>query len=403
MDHDLSVLNKELDRAKADIFLLKNDGYLAQTLLSVNVIWSEDIATGFTNSLTIAINPNFFMHLKKQTRVTFFAHLLWHILLMDVVRGAGRDWYLWQVACDYRINGILMRKGYSFDGLRPWYDPYYDGTSVEDIYDDLVKRQAIGTLDDLDNLWGYQDDDGFGDVFDLYPISEAQTTPAKGQVIEKTDPEDMRKLVSIVVKVTQYAAQTPGGAAHREPFMDMIKQFLEPVVPWEREIPPFLTAREGTDYDWRKPSRRSRKVYLPSRVKTGLGGLDHIVFAMDSSGSMTKAQLVRANSEGRYVHKRWKPAKFTMLNFDDEIRMVETFGKNEPFHEMRIVGRGGTELAPLRQWIIDNKPKAVVVFTDMGCDEMEPLPPESMVPMLWIVFNNPSARVPHGKMIHIQE
>ncbi|MDT9702892.1 VWA-like domain-containing protein, partial [Streptomyces sp. P17] len=73
------------------------------------------------------------------------------------------------------------------------------------------------------------------------------------------------------------------------------------------------------------------------------------------------------------------------------------------YDKMEVVGRGGTDLRAVRKWIIKNRPKAMIIFTDMGCEAMEPLEPSDMVPILWIVFNNPTAIVPHGKVIHIQE
>jgi len=64
------------------------------------------------------------------------------------------------------------------------------------------------------------------------------------------------------------------------------------------------------------------------------------------------------------------------------------------------VGRGGTCLIEVRQWIIDNEPTAAVIFTDMGVAPMRPLSVE--VPILWVCTNNPGATVPFGKLIHIK-
>lgn len=401
---DLAKLQKELDRVTSEIFLLRRESYLAHILCSSTIIFQEDAVTGYTNGLTIVINPKFFLWMEPKTRVFFVAHMLWHVLMMHCVHGKGKDWHIWQMACDYWINNYLVYdKGYSHEGLRPWLDSYYIGWDVNDIYVDLLKRKDNGTLDDLDVLWGYKDDGGFGDVYDLKPLKHANTRPASGEEFPEVDDETVKQMMAAVLKVSQYAAQSDGGYAGRQPFMELVEQFLQPRIPWEKEISPFLTALDGYDYTYSRPNPRYRKAFLPARQKTARGGLDHIVMAGDSSGSMTMAQLVRINSEARYVLKRFQPELLTLMNFDDEIRMVKTMTKNNPFDKMEVIGRGGTDLRPVRQWIIDNKPTAMIIFTDMGCDAMVPLEPKDMVPILWVVFNNPTATVPHGKMIHINE
>ncbi|HBT74361.1 MAG TPA: peptidase, partial [Lysinibacillus sp.] len=67
------------------------------------------------------------------------AHELLHAGLSHATRRQGRDPYLWNVACDYVINGWLidMKIGEmpAFGGL---YDPALKGLSAESIYDRIV-------------------------------------------------------------------------------------------------------------------------------------------------------------------------------------------------------------------------------------------------------------------------
>lgn len=394
-------LQRELDRAKSEVFLRHGEGHLANLLCGVNIIWAEDAVTVYTNGMIIAINPVFFMAIPAPARETVFAHQLWHIAMLHLIRGEGKLWHLWQRATDYWINNMLHNKGYSFDGLKPWLDHRYDGMSVEDIYEDQVLREQNGTLDDLGGMWGYTNDEGNFDTEDLrHPTQGAMVGNG---LVPPTDPTIARDMINAVVKAVQYAAQATGGYGGENPAFDMIQQFLQPRILWEKELIPFFTAQEGFDYSWLIPNRKIRSVYLPSLVKNSEGGLTRIAFMGDSSGSITKSQGVRINSEGAFIKKRFNPELFDMINFDDDIRMVKTMTRQDRFEDMPWIGRGGTHLGPVRQWIIENKPKAVVIFSDLCCDPMEPLPKKDMVPILWIVFNNRSADVPHGKMIHIEE
>jgi predicted metal-dependent peptidase len=79
------------------------------------------------------------------------AHELLHVGLRHGARRQGRDPYLWNVACDYVINGWLIEMGLGvlpkFGGL---YDPELKGISAEGIYDrvvtDLRRYRKLATL-----------------------------------------------------------------------------------------------------------------------------------------------------------------------------------------------------------------------------------------------------------------
>lgn len=79
------------------------------------------------------------------------AHELLHVGLRHGVRRLGRDPYLWNVACDYVINGWLVEMGLGelpkFGAL---YDPELKGQSAEALYDfistDLRRFRKLATL-----------------------------------------------------------------------------------------------------------------------------------------------------------------------------------------------------------------------------------------------------------------
>lgn len=67
------------------------------------------------------------------------AHELPHAGLSHTTRRQGRDAYLWNVACDYVINGWLMdMKIGEMPAIGGLYDPALKGLSAESIYDRIV-------------------------------------------------------------------------------------------------------------------------------------------------------------------------------------------------------------------------------------------------------------------------
>ena len=79
------------------------------------------------------------------------AHEMLHVGLRHGARRQGRDPFLWNVACDYVINGWLVEMGIGdlpeFGGL---FDPSLKGLSAEALYDrivtDLRRYRKVATL-----------------------------------------------------------------------------------------------------------------------------------------------------------------------------------------------------------------------------------------------------------------
>ena len=67
------------------------------------------------------------------------AHELLHVGLRHLQRRQGRDPFLWNVACDYVINGWLQEMGVGeMPSLGALYDPELDKLSAEAVYDRIV-------------------------------------------------------------------------------------------------------------------------------------------------------------------------------------------------------------------------------------------------------------------------
>src|SRR5690606_10120403 len=110
----------------------------------------------------------------------------------------------------------------------------------------------------------------------------------------------------------------------------------------------FFTDLLDEDYSWKRPNRRYQDMYLPSRF-TDDGRLAHLAYYLDVSGSITDPQVLRFNSEVKYIQEDLKPEKLTLIQFSDKITQVKEFEVDEPFDEIKVVGRGGTLYAPIKE------------------------------------------------------
>ncbi len=101
----------------------------------------------------IYINPR--AGLTQEELRFVMAHELLHVGLRHDVRCAGRDFYLWNVACDYVINGWLVEMGIGdLPNIGALYDPALKGESAEAIYDQIVRDlrhyRKLSTLRGID-------------------------------------------------------------------------------------------------------------------------------------------------------------------------------------------------------------------------------------------------------------
>ena len=395
-DLNYRLLDRELDRVKSKVFLGKNAAFLGPLMCSMNFTWTCDISTACTNGITLQWNPRFFLKTKPKSRGTVLLHELWHPALLHMLRRGSRDPYLWNLAGDIVINNMLDLEGNSFEGLQPWLDHQYDDMTTEQVYDALVIRRDQ-EMENLvkkfqEDLWGHKDEEtGLGD---------------RGDIIEADSIDDAKSTEHTVINnvvSAAHAAAISGGAGDLPGEVQItLKRFLSPKLPWDRILHQFFNELANLDYSWARPNRRYTDMYLPS-LQDDRQGLDHILFFQDVSGSISDGDSIRFNSEFKYVKDTYQPEKLTFCQFDTIIQQEDVFLKDDPFEEIHIKGRGGTSLICVRDKIIAEEPTAVVVFSDMDCDPMDPLPNNLNIPIIWIALNNKDAKVPQGQIVHLHE
>ena len=392
-DLNYQLLDKELDRVKTKVFLGSNAAFLGPLMCSVNFLWTEDIMTAQTNGVSLYWNPHWFLKLPFDTRVSVLLHELWHIALLHMLRRGTRDPEIWNYACDICINNMLKSQGYTFKGTRPWIDPAYGTQSAEEVYDGLYQMPNLSIYGQF--VWGHEklneEDQLTGDRADILEPEEGEGTGQHG-IINK-----------VVQAATAAKLSGAGETGLPDEIETMLKRFLQPKLPWEQLLNQFFQALSGQDYSWARPNRRYRDMYLPS-LQEDESGLEHLIYYLDVSGSVSDGEVVRFNSEVKYIKETFNPERLTLVLFDDRIQREYDFYEEDEFDEVVIVGRGGTNLAPVREHMLEHRPTAAVIFSDLCCAPMEPLLPGIDIPTIWVGVNaRPDSEVHFGKLVHIKE
>lgn len=377
-DWSETQLNREMDRTKSDLFSNRNAAFYGSLLCSLNFAWDTSIPTAATDGIGLWWNPKFFQKLTRRSRETVLMHEIRHPAYLHMIRRGEREPRLWNIACDHKINLELEEEGYSFEGIEwaykdpkyriPWIDA--QGKShkwvEEKIYDDLVQQN-------------------FQPPPDYYCDMKPTTQADRGRIINT--------IVRAIQQAKMAAGNIPGDIEQ------IVNKFLTPIVPWEQLLHRFMQELVEDGYTWSKPNRRFPDLYMPSR-HVDEGKLSHLMYYEDTSGSISDDDNIRFLSEFKYVKEQFRPEQMTLVQFDCAIQQELVYGPDDPFDQIKIMGRGGTDLVPVREHMLKHRPTAAIIFSDLYCAPMEPLPFE--IPVLWVCIRNREATVPFGRLIHIR-
>ena len=401
----------KLTEVKAAILL--NHPFFAALLLDMMYmelgkfpeVFGGNTPTMATNGKTIWIDEDFLMSLSINEAVFVVCHEIGHAMWMHMQRGKkyldmgidGKPFIhtLWNVAGDYVINDMLVK---SEVGKMPKIglldSKYTYDMLVDDVYRKLMQKQQCSSCGGTGKAGGDDgkqqgsgaggSDDGQGDSADGSggaggddPCPDCGGSGVSGvaggtldtHVLEiPTDaPSEaqMRRAVASAKDAAKAMGQMP---AHLERFVNSL---LEARVPWEDKLRKAMTKKIGRDTtNWNRPHRRryiTQGVIMPTYSGFGAGT---IVFAVDTSGSMSQKELQQALGECDKILADCNPERVVLIGCDARVETVYELqdGDRLAGNIPRIGGGGGTSFIPPFEWCYDNgvKPDTLVYFTDTG-------------------------------------
>jgi predicted metal-dependent peptidase len=265
------------------------------------------------------------------------AHELLHAALRHDTRCAARDPWLWNVACDYVINGWLTEMAVGDLPGGALYDPALKGKSAEQVYDEIAAGRR--RMRKLATLRGQ----GACDILPGRLTGSAD--PAEGVDLD----EFYRRCLAdgLTYHRGQGRGLLPGG------LIEEIRALTEPPVPWDVEL-----ARWFDDHFAPLDRRRSyarasrRQAATPDIPRPGWHLPEELTdsrafgVVLDTSGSMDRRLLGKAlGAIASYAVTRDVHA--VRVVFCDA--QAHDNGWMHPFDiagRVRVRGRGGTVLQP---------------------------------------------------------
>jgi len=372
----------------------------AATVYGMELKEDNNQPTMVTNGRVIKWNREFVDKLSVDEVEGVLLHEGMHTDLMDHIRICGRDPVLWNMACDYRINQMLVNERYELPpGL---LDEQFRGMSAEEIYVALVQEREAEKQKDSDD--SSDDSEGSDDSSDdsegsddSSDDSEGSGIPGRtpqtwGQVEEPTNEDGspmsegditeeenrIKQMLAQAVSMAQGIGDKSGGQVRQ-----MAEEMLEANPPWEEILAAAIQQAARSDYSYSRQNRRC----------AGMPGLysqeidKPLVVALDTSGSINRQLLGTFIGKLREFVAQYQFAKPVLLiHCDEKIQNVEELDMTT---DVRPVGGGGTDFEPVFQYIASEQidPAAVIYFTDMAgsfpSPDLDPL-----CPVVWLNWSS---------------
>jgi predicted metal-dependent peptidase len=365
---------------------------------------------GITKTGHIIFNVDFVKELRDKhgklyhkKMLFLIAHEIAHFAFEHAERRGQRDAKVFNIAADYAINLLLH---YQFNGSSDYFiedgylDVSYDGMSAEQIYE-LIKDNYKGR--------GRGDGgDGIGD--DLRPdLTEEDIANGSASVRERRiplpdlrgkSPEQARKeLADWIGRGTQEAFAVAKSQGKLPSDLERaIAKLLKPQIDWLRALKQKLrfgvSRTEKRDVTWSVPNRRflGADFIMPSNV-----GPDKpkIVYAIDTSGSMSESDLSQAVSELEEIRVKYG-AKVYMLDCDANVQSSRWIEPHEPLPKLK--GGGGTDFVPVFNHLIEKRirPDYCCFFTDGYGNFGDEKPPFEV---LWVMTSQVDP--PFGEVVRV--
>ncbi len=299
------------------------------------------------------------------------AHELLHVGLSHAARRRGRDPYLWNVACDYVINGWLVEMGVGdLPAIGALYDLELAGESAETVFDricgDLRTHRKLATLRGV----------GLGDILDGSAIGRKNGEWWKSGPGLDLDGFYRRCLgQGLAYHEDQGRGLLPAG------LVEEIRALSQPPIPWDFELAKWFDEHFSPVEKLRsyaRPSRRQsstpdipRPRWVPN--PRDLEGRTFGV-VLDTSGSMDRSLLAKAlGSIASYSLSRDVPVARVVF-CDAQAYDQGNMPPESIAGSVRVRGRGGTVLQPgidlleRAEDFPENGP--ILIITDGDCDRL---------------------------------
>jgi predicted metal-dependent peptidase len=404
------VITKEMERllTEARLNMLLKMPYYGNFILGVDMIPDPKLKhTLGTDGRVIKYNPEKLLTQPRDKIVAYLAHEVLHISFKHPLRRSHRDPELWNLACDFVVNPILLEAKIGIMPEQYAYDARFANMTAEAVYDILEdkankhKPQSGGKQPQRGKGQMYVGGGSFDmdspDPGGMGAVGDPKVDDGEGGVRNANQAEMQAIEAGIDGKVASAAQMAKGQGKLPAGLERLLTEALKPKIDWKDRMKKFVAKTIPTDFTWMRPSRRglANGLTLPSAIKNGCG---KILVIIDTSGSIGNEELKQYWGEVCAIFEDCNPEELIVMYCDAAVAGMDrfTFGET-PVLKPR--GGGGTDFRPPFTKVNKESlnPQCAVYLTDGYGTFPEKEPP---YPVLWVITSD--VKSPHGETLPLR-
>ena len=139
--------DKALNKTKIALMQRPDSAFFASIAFSFRHMGDDRVSTACTNGKWVRYNPTWFMSLNPEERLFLMIHEVMHPAYLHLLRLGDRIHSIWNMACDYFINLMLVERGFTMPKIG-LLDHRFAGMGAEQVYKILIDEgaQAPGNM-----------------------------------------------------------------------------------------------------------------------------------------------------------------------------------------------------------------------------------------------------------------
>jgi predicted metal-dependent peptidase len=278
--------------------------------------------------------------------------------------------------CDYAVNLIVIEAGFVLPENKH-YNLKYKGWLVDAIYDDLIKE--TDKLTAMFSMPGKGGQDGSGQT----PLWGMTMEPCNDDGSAMSDAQKTELSEDIKIKTLQAATAAKSVGKLPKSLESLIEAIGKPTVNWQDYIQSWVSGKRPDDYTWKRPNRKMLGLYNMFAPSVQLNGAGVGVLSIDTSGSVSDAELVKYVTEVVGLIEICNPSKLYIMQHDTRVNRIDEWEQGEDFSTLKVTHRGGTCITPSFKAAqqLDEEVDWMICFTDCGIVDYPKEAPG--FPVLW--------------------
>jgi len=405
---------------KAKCQLLIHEPWFGQLACYLDMHPTKDLPLETPACVTLSgdmyYRPDWMATLKDEEIKGIICHEIMHLAYLHLTRIQQRDHVLFNTAADLKINMDIDNSNHMDlpDGLLiPDYGTWsiklpnkkeikvenIGDKTTEQVYEELRQQAPPAQKYMLDIVIGsgMGEKKGKGSGGSNKAKSVGRKLLQKlSKKLDKSQIDNLgREWQGRVSAANQLSKGTAPGGLLRE-----MAALENPELSWLQIIQTRFSKNERKR-TWRTPNKRWLPYYFPANVKQK--GLKAVI-AIDTSGSMSEAELTQALSEIWGLAQQFKTFELYVCTCDSKVYdvfEVKNGNKTRLFDIIKLRGGGGTSAVPVFEMIKERYRDIIdclIFFTDLYTDFPKVKP---FYPVYW-VSQNANENIPFGKIVKLR-